>query len=195
MHVMAFAASPRTGGNSELLLDRIVEGLCSDGATVEKIRTTELDLAPCDGCGRCEVAGRCAIQDDFQNIYDRLVACDGVVFATPLYFMNVPSRGKALVDRCQSFWIAKHRLGMDLFGGYRRAGLVAACSGAGFGPGRSFVFRGLMDTMTYFSDALGLTMLDSVLVSRLEEKGGILKRGDILDDAFRRGRDMAEFLR
>lgn len=191
---MAFSASPRVQGNTELLLDRVVEGLHESGVQVEKIRTHELDLRPCDGCGGCELTGRCVVEDGFQEIFDRLVACDGVVFATPLYFMHVPSRGKALIDRCQSFWMAKHRLRRDLFGGRKRAGMAVACSGAGYGPGKSFVFRGIMDTMTYLFDALGLTMLDSLLVSRVDEKGAILARQDALDDAFRRGRMMADFL-
>ena len=103
MNVVSFSASPRKKGNTEILLDEVIKGLEVKGIKVEKIRTHELEISPCNGCGHCDTHGRCVIQDTFQDIFDRLIECDGIVFASPLYFMNVPARGKALIDRCQSF--------------------------------------------------------------------------------------------
>ena len=187
MFIMAFAASPGKGGNTEILLDEVIHGLRSGGAEVKKYRTHELDILPCTGCGECERLGRCAIDDRFQDIFDQLIACDGVVFASPLYFMNVPARGKALIDRCQSFWIAKHRLKLDLFGRRRRLGLLVSCSGAGFGPGGSPIFRGIEDTMTYVFDALGMEMMESLLFKGVDVKGEIAGNPDALKKARKRG--------
>jgi multimeric flavodoxin WrbA len=194
MKVLAFSASPRIGGNSETLLDHIIEGLESGGATVRKIRTHSLSISPCAGCGGCERNGRCITGDDFQRIYDLLISCDGVVFASPLYFMNVPSGGKALIDRCQSFWIARHRLGLNLFGERRRFGLLAACSGAGYGPAGADVFRGIEDTMTFVFDALALERRESVLVRKVENAGDILERKTDLARAREIGRILTEFV-
>ena len=100
MQVIAFSASPCPGGNTETLLDQVIEGLRAGHASVEKIRTHELDIAPCSGCGACESEARCCIGDDFNLLFDKLIECDGVIFASPLFFMNVPARGKAVIDRC-----------------------------------------------------------------------------------------------
>jgi hypothetical protein len=97
--------------------------------------------------------------------------------------MNIPARGKALIDRCQSFWVIRRRLGIDLFGGRERFGLLLACSGAGRGPGGANIFRGIEDTITFFFDALGLKKQESVLVRNVDSPGEILKRPDILDQA------------
>ena len=194
MFIMAFAASPRKGGNTDILLDEVIHGLRSGGADVEKFRTHELDIQPCTGCGKCETLGRCVIKDKFQEIYDQLVACNGVVFASPLYFMNVPARAKALIDRCQAFWTAKYFLERDLFRGRKRPGMLISCSGAKFGPGGSFLFRGIEDTMTYVFDVLGLTMLDSLLFTRINAKGEIAGNADALEQARKRGFEMAKFI-
>ncbi|MHB9028290.1 MAG: flavodoxin family protein [Candidatus Latescibacterota bacterium] len=193
MHVIAFSASPRKAGNSESLLDRVIEGLRCGDASVEKIRTHDLDIFPCAGCGGCERDGECVIDDGFRGVREKLVSCDGVIFASPLYFMNVPARGKALIDRCQSFWVIRRRLGIDLFGGRDRFGLLVACSGAGRGPGGADVFRGIEDTMTFFFDALGLKMLESLLVRKVDAPGAILKMPDILDRAKERGLQLAKY--
>ncbi len=193
MKILALSASPRRNGNTERLLDRVIDGLESRGAVVEKIRTHDQDVFPCEGCGFCQREGRCRIEDGFAPIREKLIGCDGVVFASPLYFMNVPARGKALIDRCQSFWVARHRLGIDLFGNRMRFGVLTACSGAGYGPGGTDIFRGIEDTMTFFFDALGLRKEKSLLVRRVDEPGDILAYPDIIAAAYALGERLAQF--
>ena len=194
MYILAFAASPRSKGNTTVLLDEVIKGLQSGDIEVEKIRTQELDIHPCTGCGECERLGRCVIEDSFQNIFDQLLACDGVVFASPLYFMNVPARGKALIDRCQAFWSAKYRLGLDLFHGRKRLGFLLSCSGAKFGPGGASPFRGIEDTMTYVFDALGIDMLESLLFTRVDAEGAITGNTESLKKAYEKGIEMVHYL-
>ena len=194
MKVIAFAASPRKNGNTEILLDVIAKGLQEESIHVEKIRTHELGISPCTGCGKCDTLGRCVIQDSFQGLFDSLVECDGVVFAAPLYFMNVPANGKALIDRCQSFWAARYRLKLDLFGGRKRPGMLVSCSGMGFGPGKAFVFRGIEDTMTYFFEALGMEKMESLLFSQVDSRGAILNNSSALEKARNAGKLMAKLL-
>lgn len=188
MHVLAVSASPRRNGNSEFLLARLIEGMVEAGARVEVVRTHDLDIAPCSGCGGCLLTGECVVRDDFTGLAATLRICDGLVFASPLYFMNVPARGKAFIDRLQSFWIAKHRLGLDLFGGRRRYGMLAACSGQRSGPGGADVFRGIEDTMTYVFDALGLVGCGSLLVRGVEETGDASALPGLAEQARERGK-------
>jgi multimeric flavodoxin WrbA len=193
MQVLAFSTSPRRGGNTELLLDRVIEGLETGGAHVRRMRTHDLTISPCTGCGGCERNGVCVIDDDFRAISGELISCDGILFAAPLYFMNVPARGKALIDRLQSFWVARHRLGLDLFGGRRRFGLLIACSGQAYGPGGADVFRGIEDTMTYAFDALGAEKTESLLVRRIDSPGEIARMPEVLERAQRIGNELSRF--
>ena len=50
MEIITFAASPRKGGNTEILLDEVIVGLRQAGAKVKKFRTHELKISPCMGC-------------------------------------------------------------------------------------------------------------------------------------------------
>lgn len=193
MQVLAFSMSPRRGGNTELLLERVVEGLSSNGAVVETIRTHDLDISPCKGCGGCGRTGVCVIADDFHGLSGRLISCDGVVFAAPLYFMNVPARGKSLIDRLQSFWVAKHRLGLDLFGGRRRFGLLVSCGGQARGPGGTDVFRGIEDTVTCAFDALGAEKMKSFLVRKADIHGEVAGMPDVMEKARRMGCELARY--
>lgn len=194
MKIIAFAASPRKDGNSETLLDEVIKGLRQGGGEVKKFRTHELTFSPCINCGKCSTLGRCVIEDSFQELFDLLIECDGVVFASPLFFMNVPARGKALIDRCQAFWAARYHLKLDLFGGRRRLGLLVSCSGQRYGPGKAPVFRGIEDTMTYVFKALGMEMMESLLFPRVDSKGAIFKIPSVLEKARNAGKQMTELL-
>ncbi|MFC1540924.1 flavodoxin family protein [Candidatus Latescibacterota bacterium] len=195
MKIIAIAASPRKGGNSETLLDEVIKGLEAGGAEVIKIRTSEYDFIPCLHCGGCDTLGRCVIDDSFQEIFDLLVDCDGMVFSSPLYFMNVPARGKALIDRCQSFWAAKFNLKRDLFEGRKRIGLLVGCSGKKYGLGKTPIFRGIEDTMSFFFIALDMESMESLLIPEIEFKGDIDKHPTALTKAKETGKKMVEFLR
>ncbi len=194
MEIITFAASPRKGGNTEILLDEVIVGLRQAGVKVKKFRTHELEISPCKGCGKCDTLGRCVIEDSFQELYDLLIECDGMVFSSPLYFMNVPSGGKALIDRCQVFWTAQERLKIDLFGSRKRLGLLISCSGKSFGYGKIPVFRGIEDTLTSVFKTLGMEMMESLLFTRIDSKGAIARVPSALETARITGRKMAELL-
>lgn len=100
---MALGASPRKGGNSDLLLDAAIAGARDCRAAVEKYYVCDLHINPCRGCLRCNVLGRCAIAgDDWADFAQKFLAADGVLIAAPVYFWYVPGTLKVLVDRCRS---------------------------------------------------------------------------------------------
>lgn len=52
MKVLAISASPRKGGNSDVLCDEFLKGAAESGHEVQKIRLAEKKIAPCRaGCG------------------------------------------------------------------------------------------------------------------------------------------------
>ncbi len=133
-NILAIYGSPRRQGNTALLLDRAVQGAEEAGATVKKIVLRDLKISPCLEIYGCKETGRCAIQDDFQKVYDQLQQCRGLMLASPIFFYTVSAQAKILMDRCQSFWVKKYWIDGTPFGqrDYSRRGLfisVGATSG------------------------------------------------------------------
>lgn len=84
--IMAIIGSPRKGGNTEILTDKMIEGCRSRGEVeVEKFFIIDKDIKYCDGCLACVSPGesKCIIKDDMEGILERMEECDGFVFATP----------------------------------------------------------------------------------------------------------------
>ena len=107
-NILAIYGSPRRRGNTATLLDHAVQGAQEAGASVEKIVLRDLKISPCLEIYGCKETGRCIIQDDFQRVYDQLLACQGLMLASPIFFYSVSAHTKMLIDRCQSLWVKKY---------------------------------------------------------------------------------------
>lgn len=97
--VLILSASPRKGGNSDLLCDQFAKGAEEAGHQVEKIRVQEKKIAPCLACYGCRGTGVCVQKDDMAEILDKMVEADVLVLATPVYFYSMDGQLKTLIDR------------------------------------------------------------------------------------------------
>jgi len=135
MNVVTILASPRTEGNTERILGW-VEGALKDGKhAVERIHLNPLDVKDCAACLACAESADepgCAIHDDVPGVFDRIIAADAVVFASPLYMWGVTGPLKMLYDRSLSLvrgWgTPEHRSFID---GKRAAQLITCAGGDG----------------------------------------------------------------
>ena len=87
MKVMAFVGSPRKQGNTDILIDKVIEGVKSKvDAEIEKIYLYEAHIKYCNGCGAHTVLGGskdCPLDDDMQSILVRMVEADGFILGSP----------------------------------------------------------------------------------------------------------------
>ena len=97
--VLILSASPRKGGNSDLLCDQFAKGAEEAGHQVEKIRVQEKKISPCLACYGCRGTGVCVQKDDMAAILDKMVQADVLVLATPVYFYSMDGQLKTLIDR------------------------------------------------------------------------------------------------
>jgi multimeric flavodoxin WrbA len=98
--VLVLSASPRKGGNSDLLCDQFMLGATEAGNQVEKIFIRDKIINHCIACGACQGnGGRCTQQDDMDEVLDKMIGADVIVMATPVYFYTMSGQMKTLIDR------------------------------------------------------------------------------------------------
>lgn len=102
--VLILSGSPRKGGNSDLLCDEFMRGAIEAGHEVEKIRVQEKEVAYCVACYACQNTGVCAIKDDMAEIMQKMIDCDVMVLASPVYFYSIDAQLKAVIDRSVCRW-------------------------------------------------------------------------------------------
>jgi len=99
--IVILSATPRRGGNSELLCEEFQRGAKEAGHAAELIRLREQKIGYCTACDACQKnGGRCVLQDDMAALLEKLIAADVLVLATPVYFYTMNAQMKTLIDRC-----------------------------------------------------------------------------------------------
>lgn len=98
--VLVISASPRKGGNSDVLCDEFINGAQKAGHETEKVFIRNKSINYCTGCGFCvNKANGCAQKDDMKDILESMVSADVIVMATPVYFYTMNGQMKTFIDR------------------------------------------------------------------------------------------------
>lgn len=186
--ILAIYGSPRRKGNTSMLLRRAVEGARDAGAIVDEVVLRDLKMLPCLEIYGCKETGRCVINDDFQKLSDQLVACDGLMLASPIFFYAVSALTKIFIDRCQSLWVKKYWIDKRP---HRQDIVKRKCLfiSVGATSGKK-LFDGPILTMRTFLDTVDMELWRSLLYRGLDFEGDVLKHPEYLEEAFQAGKDL-----
>jgi len=98
--ILLVNGSPHPNGNTARALKTVENTLKEKGLDTEWFQLSAKPVRGCIGCERCVTGYRCAFDDDQANeLIDRIVACDGVVIGSPVYFAGPNGALLALLDR------------------------------------------------------------------------------------------------
>jgi len=186
MKVLGIMGSPRRQSNTEVLLDKALEGARESGAEVEKVLISKLKISPCLEIYACRKDGNCAIKDDMQLLYKKLLEADHIIFASPIFFYGITSQAKAVIDRCQALWVRRHVLGMGKEDKRERRGVFIS---VGATRGKK-LFDGAVLTVKYFFEAIGVKYSGDLLIRGIDNKGQIGEHPAAVEDAFRLGQEL-----
>ena len=134
MKVIGIQSSPNTDGLTCQLAKAALKGAESGGSEIELVHLNKLRIESCKahdrGWGNCRTEGRCIIEDDFQDLRERISEADALVFSTPVYFGDISESAKRFLDRwrrCEIFnRQASPLIGKPVIG-------IAAAGGSGGG--------------------------------------------------------------
>ncbi len=103
MKVVAISSSPRREGNTAILLRHVLAELDAAGIETELVQLAGKSLSGCTGCLKCATAldNHChGVKDDGVNeCIDKMLAADGILLGTPVYFGDANASMRALIER------------------------------------------------------------------------------------------------
>jgi multimeric flavodoxin WrbA len=186
MKVIGISGSPRRSGNSEILLDRALEGAVSAGSDAEKIVLNELEIRACQECGGCDKSGMCVIRDGMSYLYTALDKADGVIISSPIFFASLSAQTKMMIDRFQCAWMAKYILKHALCK-KRRKGLFISVAGSH----RNDHFENAKSVIKAFFATLDIEYCGELFCGGIEKMRDIDNEEKILNKAYSMGRELA----
>lgn len=102
MKALAISGSPRKGGNTFILLSRVLGVLEAEGIETELVELAGKKVGGCIACLKCrELTDRqCHGRNDAVNdCLTKIAEADAVIIGSPVYFSDVTPEAKALMDR------------------------------------------------------------------------------------------------
>ncbi|MFQ6077579.1 MAG: flavodoxin family protein [Thermodesulfobacteriota bacterium] len=185
MKILGICGSPRRGGNTDGLLKEALRGAEEGGAEVEEIILRDKTISPCLEIYGCKEDGRCVIEDDFQEVAEKMIRADAFILASPIFFYTVSAHTKMFMDRCQSFWVKRYLLKKPIAPGKSRRKGAFISVGATRGKR---LFEGVTLTVRYFFDALDVDLSETLLVRGVDGKGEIFDHPEEIRAAYELGR-------
>src|SRR5574340_16053 len=102
MKVVAFSGSARKGGNTAIVIRRVLDVLEAEGITTELVELAGKRAQGCTACLKCrefkdrQCHGR---NNAINECIAKMDEADGIIIGTPVYFADVSAETKALIDR------------------------------------------------------------------------------------------------
>ena len=109
MRILAINGSPKgKQSNTWRLTSSFIEGITAQeedargqAPTIDALSVGALNIKPCRGCFSCwsKTPGKCCIHDDMQEIIEKILRADVIIWSFPLYYFGLPGPLKNLIDR------------------------------------------------------------------------------------------------
>lgn len=184
MKILGICASPRGSKSTTLkLVQSVLDGAKASGAKVELVDVCKQKITYCNACQVCFKKGECVHKDDFQGLYEKILASDGMVWGSPNYFHSVTAQMKTMIDRMAD---AVH---CQLLA--KKYCCSVACGGNNFDQVTTYLDALLLNFGAFVSGSVGAQMSKGPEALQEAEKKAFLLGRTLVEDASTR-RDYPE---
>lgn len=145
--IMIIQGSPRKNGNTATLSKAVAAEAEKNGAQVEFVILSNLNIKFCTACDHCQKdnSDGCIIKDDMTALYPKLEEADSIVFATPVYWFNMTAQIKTFIDRLYAVGVEEK----NIFKNKDMAALLCYADDDPFNSGAVNALRSFQDIFNY----------------------------------------------
>jgi len=174
-------ASPRLQSNTDILANKAIDGIRGDGAEehqIDKFDLVEMQEYVCVACGQGRQAGECLEYPEINHVLEKIAAADGLVLATPTWWLGPSSYLKIFIDHWGAF--LRPDYSSRIAG---KKALILACCG---NPEVNLAEK-VCDDLKQIVDFLGLEVRGMLGVKGVNEFGAVVRDDIALEKAFTLG--------
>ena len=102
MKVLTLITSSNRNGFSKQIVDRLTIGIQDNGGSNEVLFMNDFDIKYCTGCRACENGKGCILEDDFEEIIQKIREADYFIFTAPIFWNDLAGHSKMFLDRLNS---------------------------------------------------------------------------------------------
>lgn len=195
IRVLGVGASPRKGGNSDILMQHILKGAAEENVITLGVQLRDCTVGGCTGCEECRPDHTCHCQeDDMGRLYGAVTASQGLVLISPTHQYNITSWMKAFIDRLYCFYDvagSAPRTYSSCLAGQGRKALIATVTDQVHKDEAGMSLQAMRRPL----ERLGYDVLHEILVFGIPEKGRVREKGNLLHQVENMGGHLARTLK
>jgi multimeric flavodoxin WrbA len=188
--ILGISGSPRTGGNTDTLLEQFLNGAKEAGAQTEQIFLRNYSIHPCIGCEKCRKTGTCKQFDDgMQLLYPLIEKSRGIIIGSPTYNYNVTAGVKAFIDRLYPYYIFNNdrpRKWSSRLQGQGRTAIVFGVCEQTDPHDMGYTIEAMSNPL----GALGYKIVNEFRAIGYFDRNAVEQNRELLDSAFQAGREL-----
>ena len=110
MKILVLNGSPHVNGPTSDMVNAFIRGAKDAGHEAETVNVAHKRIRGCMACESCweKERGVCVQKDDMQEIYKKILTCDMIVFASPIYYFTLSAQLQAAINRTYSIGIPEN---------------------------------------------------------------------------------------
>ncbi len=97
--ILFINGSPNENGCTSTAMDEVIAVLNKNGIETEKLWLGKKPVPDCMACMKCKMEGKCAFNDEVNEIAARIDEFDGIVVGSPVYYGGPNGRLTSFLDR------------------------------------------------------------------------------------------------
>jgi multimeric flavodoxin WrbA len=115
IHVLGICGSPVKDSNTEVILREALKAIETDDVQIDLFTMNDKKIQDCRHCNWCmgkqSEGNYCAIKDDMEELYPKVVKADALMVASPVYLARLSGHLASVLDRVRCIHYGKHYAG------------------------------------------------------------------------------------
>lgn len=175
--ILIIGTSPRRNGNSNRLAVEFQKGAIEAGNQAEIVYLDDKTINFCKGCLACQKLKKCVINDDANEITNKMKDSDVIVWATPVYYYCISGQMKTMIDRANPLFASEYKF-KDVY-------LLAAAADCG-----DYTFKGTINALEGWIACFNGVQLKGVVTAGGVDSVGAIEGNPVLNKAYELGKSI-----
>ena len=185
--VLVINGTIRGNGNTDILVNRLVEGANNAGIHIKHTQLRKKEIANCVGCFHCVEDSTCGLKDDMTDIRHDINRAELMIFASPLYWWGVTGLMKTFIDRLFFYYYPRNR------------GFISGKKAMVLTPMAEKDATSVADLLSEFYkrlfNRLEVTIVETVFFGGIMDKRAVLDKPEYLEQAYALGGSLTKWLK
>jgi len=184
--VLIINGATRINGNTDIILDKVIDGIKNTRTSVELINLREKNISNCIGCYQCLMKSTCSFDDDMTEIRNYINEAKLMILASPLYWCGVTGLMKTFLDRLFFFYHPQNR---DLTSG-KKVVTITPMNQKDINTETEL----LVEFYRRLFRSLEIKIVDMFFFTGIMEKGAVSNKPEYLEQAYSIGKNLEKYV-